>query len=150
MDFFPPLDLLHISDYKQYNYYINFTTTIPKHSQIKVNEKITEKNANYSVTMVNPMSATSTCISRIIMDPLLVFCTAFHFNYELGKYQITEKFYQTLLKLIKDTRQKERQFTVAFYTGFTTVECASCFSGILYRKVAARTPHVPIKKKFVG
>ena len=38
-------------------------------------------------------------------------------------------------------------FTVAFYTGFTTVECASCFSGILYRKVAARTPHVPIKKK---
>ena len=40
-----------------------------------------------------------------------------------------------------------RQFTVAFYTGFTTVECAPCFSGILYRKVAARTPHVPIKKK---
>ena len=53
--------------------------------------------------MVNPMSATSTCISRIIMDPLLVFCTAFHFNYELGKYQITEKFYQTTIKLIKYT-----------------------------------------------
>lgn len=40
-----------------------------------------------------------------------------------------------------------RQFTVAFYTGLTTVGCAPCFSGILYRKVAARTPHVPIKKK---
>ena len=40
-----------------------------------------------------------------------------------------------------------RQFTTASYTGFTAVECASCFSGILYRKVAARTPHVPIKKK---
>ena len=53
--------------------------------------------------MVNPMSATSTCISRIIIDPLLVFCTAFHFNYELGKYQITEKFYQTTIKLIKYT-----------------------------------------------
>ena len=60
------------------------------------------KNANYSVTMVNHMSATSTCISHIIWIPYWFF-VQHSISIMSWENTNTEKFYQATIILIKYT-----------------------------------------------